>query len=159
MSLADRQGSLTVEFEDLSLTTEQEAELFASIAKLRSGLPDADFETKRYSLDRLNVEAKLWRDEERRRWVDVTCSVTVKSEALPIDLPYFSKTTVNWSRVVVFSTELAIDNARTDSCITLRGPGLPLLDPPFMLSTPVRRGKLRVGNKVVGSRQIRDKCH
>ena len=93
MSLADQQGSLNVEFDDLSLTTQQEAELFDSIVKLRSGLPDADFETKRYFLDRLNVEAKLWRDEERRRWVDVTCSVTVKSEALPIDLPSFSNKT------------------------------------------------------------------
>jgi site-specific DNA recombinase len=36
---------------------------------------EQDFETKRFFLDRLNLEARLWRDEHNLRWLHVTCGL------------------------------------------------------------------------------------
>ena len=47
----------------------------ATAAEIREELENPDFETQRYILDRLNLQA-IFRDEDAERWLDVKCELT-----------------------------------------------------------------------------------
>jgi site-specific DNA recombinase len=82
-ALTEERDRLTAELSQLELSPEDEAEIIRKAAKLRAGMADADFETRRYFLDRLDVQLKL-KEGER---LNVTCIFNPnESEAESIDL-------------------------------------------------------------------------
>jgi site-specific DNA recombinase len=81
------QERLEVELGESTISEAMEAEFLSEAAKLRAGMIDADFETKRYFLKRMDFQGKLRRDEGGKAWFDVSCGLTLESDSLPIDLP------------------------------------------------------------------------
>jgi hypothetical protein len=68
------QKVLAKELAQSALTPEEEERMLAMTAEIRAGMIDADYETKRYYFDRLDVRAQLRRDDSGR-WLDCTCAV------------------------------------------------------------------------------------
>lgn len=83
-SLRIEQESLTDELARIEITEEGEEEILHQCNILRSGMKDADFETKRYFFDRLGIRAQV-RTENEKQWLDVNCSIPQWSGA--IELP------------------------------------------------------------------------
>ena len=86
-ALASERDRLAAELDQLTITPDLENQILEKAAKLRVSMPDADYETRRFFLDRLNFQAALRRDEEGNNWLDVSCGIAVDGEALPIELP------------------------------------------------------------------------
>lgn len=74
---------LSSELAEDDLTPEQVERVKQIAAEIRQGLAEADFETKRYLLDRLNVMAQV-RTDDTGRWLDLTCGFNLKVEDLQI---------------------------------------------------------------------------
>jgi hypothetical protein len=83
-SLQEERDRLEAELERLELTPEQEARMLEEAARIRAGMGQANFATKRFWLDRLNFNAKYRRDETGR-WLDATCWLVVDPVPLPLD--------------------------------------------------------------------------
>jgi hypothetical protein len=67
---------LEADLSDKQMTEAEEQSFLADITALREGMQDADYETKRYYLQRMDVECQLRRDELQQRWLDVSCGLT-----------------------------------------------------------------------------------
>jgi hypothetical protein len=73
-SLAGERLSLTAELSQVQISPELETEVLRIAAELREELGEADYETKRYLLDKLNFEA-VFQDQNGERWLDVKCGI------------------------------------------------------------------------------------
>lgn len=83
-SLTAERDRLEAELERLELTPEQEQRILAEAAAIRQGIREADFETKRFILDKLNFEAKYRRDDTGR-WLDASCALAVGPVSLQLN--------------------------------------------------------------------------
>ena len=66
--------SLEVEMRKQLITAETKAEIFEIAQELREELDNPDYESKRFLLDKLNVEA-VYRYEDGQKWIDVRCGL------------------------------------------------------------------------------------
>jgi len=83
-SLTVERERLEAELERLELTPELEARILAEAAIIREKIGQANFETKRFFLDKLGFVAKL-RHDESGRWLDCSCTLTVEVKPLSIE--------------------------------------------------------------------------
>lgn len=100
-------GDLAADLGQAQVSEADRAILRGVAAQLRDGLDDADYETVRYILGRLNVKA-VYRVDTAGEWLDVRCEFQAENEP-PIELPVLSRReTKRWLHPVVFSACLPI---------------------------------------------------
>lgn len=83
--IAERER-LQAELNQLELSPEGEEEIVRKAAELRAGMLDADFETKRYFLNRLDVQVQVQKNADGQKILDVTCTILHPNEPASIDL-------------------------------------------------------------------------
>ena len=110
-SLTAERDRLEAELERLELTPELEARILAEAAIIRDKIGQANFETKRFFLDKLGFVAKL-RHDESGRWLDCSCALIVEVKPLSIESKASKETRLNQplQQVIVFSTAIPIDD-------------------------------------------------
>lgn len=77
---ADRK-KLQAELAQRSITPDQEEELLRIAAELREELDFPDYETKKYILDRLNLQV-VFHSEGERRWLVASCSLSAEPKEI-----------------------------------------------------------------------------
>ncbi len=85
-SLKEERCRLEAEIQQGSLRLEEIEAIRKTAAEIREELTDhVDFQKKRYLVDKLDVQVKLARDEEKRRCLDVSCVLVIEPERLFIE--------------------------------------------------------------------------
>jgi site-specific DNA recombinase len=80
-SLTGERDSLAAELAQVQVSPELEAEVLRIAAELREELDAPDFETKRYLLDKLNVQV-VFQANDTGRWLDVKCGIIPDWESI-----------------------------------------------------------------------------
>lgn len=106
---------LAAELGQGALQPEEEQHIVDLAAEFRAGLGEADYATKRYLLDRLDVRGLLVEDAAGR-WLDCTCAVpgwqlslTLAAEMVPAKKGSCARVRRDWTRVVIFSASIPLD--------------------------------------------------
>lgn len=88
-ALATERADLERQIAQAAVTPAQLQDSTALAAQLREYIPNADYDAKRYVLDRLGIRCRLRRTEAGDVWADVTANLPgqVASTALQISLP------------------------------------------------------------------------
>lgn len=81
--LAEEKSILCAELGQGDLTPEDVAAIKRIAAELRAELADADYQARRFLIDRLDLRLQLRRDEAGR-WMDATCGIALNSASLPL---------------------------------------------------------------------------
>jgi len=88
-SLATERANLERQITQAAVTPAQLQNSIALAAQLREYIPTADYDAKRYVLDRLGIGCRLRRTQDGQTWADVTANLqgAVETTALQISLP------------------------------------------------------------------------
>jgi site-specific DNA recombinase len=91
-SLTGERDSLFAELSHRSISPELEAEVLRIAAEIRVELDAPDFETRRYLLDKLNVQA-VFQADDTGRWLDVKCGIIPDWESIMLrpSLAFFQR--------------------------------------------------------------------
>jgi site-specific DNA recombinase len=73
-SLQAEANSIKAELSHVEVSPELEAEILRIAGELREELGEADYETKRYLFDKLNLQV-IFQDQDGERWLDAKCGI------------------------------------------------------------------------------------
>ncbi len=87
-ALKAERNMIAAELAQHEITPAMEAQIKAMAAAIRQKLPDATFAEKRYVMDKLDVRVIYQVDEEKRRYLEVSCGIPGTEDVIAIDLPW-----------------------------------------------------------------------
>lgn len=107
-ALKEEHARLEAQIQQGMLTPEEIALIKQTAAELREELDQADFEAKRFLIDRLNLRATI-RHTEEGRMLDVSCELVIEPVSLPIETSRFQAGGCNRQKIIL-SALLTIDH-------------------------------------------------
>jgi site-specific DNA recombinase len=107
--LTSERNRLAAEVERLELTPDDEARIVEEAALIRANMERANFETRRFWLDRLDFQCHYRRDAAGR-WLDVSCALITEPQAQELERGTFPlRESLHRRRVIIFSDCLPLD--------------------------------------------------